>query len=203
MNTTTFPPAFMQIVCLFAAAFVLPVSVEAQSPPPVPSVPGPLPTITCPIDAVDIWPGSSIPLIVGLHEGRTTFCLRAGVHPVNSSITPKSGNTFVGEYGAVLDGTGWTTADDTQAAFRAHNEDIDYVTIRNLVIRNMPQQGIHTWHWMSDHWTIEYNEIAYNRWGLEFAPDFTIRNNYIHHNVGNPSSSIPAERGGGYVGVGP
>ena len=28
----------------------------------------------------------------------------------------------------------------------------------------------------------------------------TIRNNYIHHNVGNPSSPIPGERGGGYVG---
>ena len=77
------------------------------------------------------------------------------------------------------------------------------MTIRNLVIRNMPHQGIHAYHWMSDHWTIEYNEIAYNKWGLEFAPDFTIRNNYIHHNVGNPSSSIPAERGGGYVGVRP
>ena len=53
---------------------------------------------------------------------------------------------------------------------------------------------------MSDHWTIEYNEIAYNKIGLEFAPNFTIRNNYIHHNVGNPSSSNPAERGGGYIG---
>ena len=74
------------------------------------------------------------------------------------------------------------------------------MTIRNLVIRNMPQQGIHAYYWMSDHWTIEYNEIAYNKTGLEFAPDFTIRNNYIHHNVGNPSASSPAERGGGYVG---
>jgi parallel beta-helix repeat protein len=32
------------------------------------------------------------------------------------------------------------------------------------------------------------------------SPYFTIRNNYIHHNVGNPSSSNPAERGGGYQG---
>ena len=40
------------------------------------------------------------------------------------------------------------------------------------------------------------------RCGLEFAPNFTIRNNYIHHNVGNPSSSNPAERGGGYLGFG-
>ena len=58
------------------------------------------------------------------------------------------------------------------------------MTIRNLVIRNMPQQGIHAYYWMSDHWTIEYNEIASNKIGLVFAPDFTIRNNYIHHNVG-------------------
>ncbi len=87
------------------------------------------------------------------------------MHQLTSSIRPKTGNTFVGEYGAILDGTGWTTADDTQAAFRAHNEDIDYVTIRNLVIRNMPQRGIHAFYRMSDHWTIEYNEIAFNKYG--------------------------------------
>ncbi len=121
------------------------------------------------------------------------------MHQLTSSIRPKTGNVFVGEYGAILDGTGWTTADDTQAAFRAHNEDIDYVTIRNLVIRNMPQRGIQAFYQMSDHWTIEYNEIAFNKYGLEFGTDFTIRNNYVHHNVGNPSSPTPAERGGGYV----
>ena len=54
---------------------------------------------------------------------------------------------------------------------------------------------------LADHWTIEYNEIASNRWGLLFGPDFTIRNNYIHHNVGpNPLSPNPGERGGGYLG---
>jgi len=162
---------------------------------------GPQSTITCPAGAVDIWPGQYIQGAVNAYPGTTTFCLRAGVHSVTSSIRPKTGNTFVGEYGAILDGTGyWPTNDGTQAAFRAHNEDIDYVTIRNLVIKNMPQQGIHAYYWMSDHWTIEYNEIASNKWGLEFGPNFTIRNNYIHHNVGNTSSSNPAERGGGYVG---
>jgi len=162
---------------------------------------GPQSTITCPADAVNIVPGQSIQPLVNLHPGETTFCLRAGVHRLSSSITPKTGNTFVGEYGAILDGTGWMTADDTQAAFRAHNEDIDYVTIRNLVIRHMPQHGIQAYYVMADHWTIEYNEIASNKVGLEFAPDFTIRNNYIHHNVGNPSSLNPAERGGGYIAV--
>ena len=176
------------------------VGAASISAPPASAV-GPQSTITCPAGAVDIWPGQYIPGIVNGFAGSTTFCLRAGVHYVTSAITPKTGNTFVGEYGAVLDGSSWSTSDGTQAAFRAHNQDIDYVTIRNLVIRNMPQQAIHAYYWMSDHWTIEYNEIGSNRWGIEFGPDFTIRNNYIHHNVGNTSSSIAAERGGGYVGA--
>ena len=180
------------------AALILP----PPPPPPPPPDPiyGPRASITCPAGAVNLWPGSFTPFTINQYPAGTTYCLRAGVHSVSSSITPKRGDTFVGEYGAILDGTGWTTSDDTQAAFRAHNQDIDYVTIRNLVIRNMPHQGIHAFYWMSDHWTIEYNEIAYNKWGLEFAPDSTIRNNYIHHNVGNPSSSVPADRGGGYMG---
>ena len=106
------------------------------------------------------------------------------MHSVTSPIVPKSGDTFIGEYGAILDGSGWTTSDGTQAAFRAHNENIDYVTIRNLVIRNMPQRGIHAYYWMSDHWTIEYNEIAANRnTGIVFPAYALIRNNYIHHNA--------------------
>ena len=138
-------------------------SAALAPPPPSTSAVGPQSTITCPAGAVDIWPGVSIQNVVNSYGGNTTFCLRAGTHSLRSSITPKTGNTFVGEYGAILDGTGWATSDDTQAAFRAHNQDIDYVTIRNLVIRNMPQRGIHAYYWMSDHWTIEYNEIASNR----------------------------------------
>jgi parallel beta-helix repeat protein len=170
--------------------------------PPPPSGVGPQSTITCPAGAIDILAGQNIQAFVNLNPGTTTFCLRTGVHPVTSSITPKTGNTFVGEYGAILDGTGWTTTDDTQAAFRVYNENIDSVTIRNLVISNMPQWGIHAFYQMADQWTIEYNEIASNKWGVMFGPDFSIRNNYIHHNVGSdPSSPNPAERGGGYVGL--
>ena len=175
---------------------------SAAPPPPPPSTSsyGPRSTITCPAGAVDIWPGVNIQSVVNSYGAATTYCLRAGVHSLTSSIRPKTGNTFVGEYGAILDGSGWSTSDDTQGAFRAHNEDIDSVSIRNLVIRNMPRSGIHTYYWMSNHWTIEYNEIAYAKIGIEFSPNFTIRNNYIHHNVGNASSSNPGERGGGYQG---
>ena len=47
-------------------------SVAAQSAPPAPPiVPGPLPTIICPVGAVDIYPGTSIPQLVNLHDGGT------------------------------------------------------------------------------------------------------------------------------------
>jgi parallel beta-helix repeat protein len=148
---------------------------------------------------VNIASNQSIQRLVDSSPASTTFCLRAGVHRLTSSIRPKTGNTFVGEYGAILDGTGWSTGDGTQAAFRAQNEDIDYVTIRNLVIRNMPQYGISAFYDFSDHWTIENNEIDHCKYGIEFAPSFTIRYNSIHHNVGNPSDPNPALRGGGYA----
>jgi len=161
---------------------------------------GPQRDIACPAGAVDVRPGTDIQHVVDDYPSRTAFCLKAGVHAITSAITPKSGNVFVGEYGAVLDGTGWKTTDRTQGAFRAHNQDIDDVTIRNLVIRNMPQKGIHAFRDFADRWTIEYNEIASNQTGLSYPNHSVVRNNHIHHNVGNPSSSDPAERGGGYGG---
>ena len=161
---------------------------------------GPQRTITCPAGAVDVPIGADIQRVVDARPSGTTFCLKAGVHAITTAITPKSGHTFVGEYGAVLDGTGWKTTDRTQGAFRAHNQDVDDVTIRNLIIRNMPQKGIHAFRDFSDRWTIEFNEIASNQTGVSFPNHSVLRNNYIHHNVGNPSASDPAERGGGYAG---
>jgi len=148
---------------------------------------------------VDIVPGQSIQPLVDMYPRGTSFCLRAGTHPIAASITPKTGDTFTGEYGAVLDGTGWMTSDLDAAAFKALNQDIDAVTVSNLVIRKMPQYGITVFHDYSDHWTIEHNEIAENKFGLQIAPYSTIRYNYIHHNVSStPNAAKPAERGGGY-----
>jgi parallel beta-helix repeat protein len=184
--------------CAIGATSVAP---PPPPPPPPTSSYGPQATITCPAGAVDIWPGQPIQNNVNTHPGTTTFCLRAGVHYLTGSITPKTGNTFVGEYGAILDGSTWSSADSTQAAFRAHNENIDYVTIRNLVIRRMPQKGIHAFYWLTpDHWTIEYNEIAENKTGILFPDHSMVRNNYIHHNYDNPTATDPGRRGGGYVG---
>jgi parallel beta-helix repeat protein len=144
---------------------------------------GPQATITCPAGAVDLSPGTNIQSVVDRHPPGTTFCLKAGVYAVSGHITPKSRDAFIGEYGAILDGTAWTTVDPNEAAFRAHNQDIDDVTIRNLVIRHMPQKGIHALHWASDRWTIENNELTANRTGVAAPNQSVVRNNYIHHNT--------------------
>jgi parallel beta-helix repeat protein len=153
-------------------------------PPPPPSGVGPQSTITCPAGAVNIFPGSSINAAVDANVGATTFCLMAGTHNLDRSIIPKTGNTFVGEFGAILNGT-WTSIDDTQAAFRTHNENVDNVTIKNLVIRNF-RRGIHASAGnpvQADHWTIEFNEVGPNYSGVVFPSDSLVRNNFIHHNT--------------------
>jgi hypothetical protein len=159
------------------------VTVTYSPPPPTTSGVGPQSTITCPAGAVNISPGMSINLVVDANAAGTTFCFRAGVHNLDRSIIPKTGNTFIGEYGAILNGT-WTSNDDTQAAFRVHNENIDNVTIKNLVIQNF-RRGIHAYAGnpvLADHWTIEYNEVASNYSGVVFPSDSLLRNNYLHHN---------------------
>ena len=138
----------------------------------------------CPLGAVNVAAEASIQVAVDTHEANTCSASRRGTHPLRAAITPKSGDTFVGEAGAVLDGSGWTTADPSQGAFRAHNQDIDHVTIRNLVIRRMPQKGIHALAAGSDDWTIENNEIAWNQHtGVSPARRSLVRNNLIHHNA--------------------
>ena len=190
------------------------VTVSNSSPPS--SGRGPRPE-ACPAGAVEFWPTYTVATMqsmINAAAGTTTFCFRAGLYSFNASITPKTGNTFVGEFvgdqKAILDGSNWTTFDDSQAAFRVYDDpndpndpthDIDNVTIRNFVIRNMPHYGIHaSYRRNPDHWVIEYNEVAFNRYGVMFSRDSTVRNNYIHDNVGNPTSPNPGDRGGAYVG---
>ena len=89
-------------------------------------------------------------------------------------------------------------------AFRAHNQDIDYVTIRNLVIRNMPQK----WHPSRSTGCLQITgrsnttRLPPTNSGILFPNYSIIRNNYIHHNVGT-TGSRSTERGGGYGGYSP
>jgi hypothetical protein len=105
---------------------------------------GPRAELTCPADAVRVSATGDVQAAVDAHLGSTVFCILAGVHHVTRAVTPKTGNTFIGEPGAVLDGAGWQTSDPTQAAFRAHNEDIDRVTaadVQRVVRRYFVESG--------------------------------------------------------------
>lgn len=166
---------------------------EAPTPPPPPtagvcgqsdgtSACGPQASITCPVGAVAVAAGANIQTAVDGNPAGTTFCLGAGTHSRTSAITPKTGDIFYGAFGAILDGTSWSTADNTQAAFRAHNQDIDNVTIKNLVIRNMPQKGVHAFRDFSSGWIIDHCEIYNNIDGVSLGPGFTVQYSYLHNN---------------------
>jgi hypothetical protein len=130
---------------------------------------------------VNIGTSTDIQAMTNLYPQGTTFCLKAGTHSMTAPVFPKSNDTYVGEYGAILDGTGWTTSADV-GAFIGTARSVNGVTIRNLVIRNMPQWGIATAYEANSNWTIDHNEISGARIGLSFPDYSTVTANFIHHN---------------------
>jgi len=67
--------------------------------------PGPSTSTTCPAGAIAVALSSSIQSAINAYPNGTTFCIKAGLRRMTASILPKSGNKFVGEYGAVLNGS--------------------------------------------------------------------------------------------------
>ncbi len=90
----------------------------------------------------------------------TSFWLSPGVHTIGddmfSQITPKSGNSYTGAPGAVLDGQGINRAAFTQ---RATGVSIRHLTIRNF---NSPLNEAVVNHDSGENWTIERNTITNN-----------------------------------------
>jgi parallel beta-helix repeat protein len=141
------------------------------------------PTTTAPttagtVSGVAVAPGQSIQAAVDKNPAGTTFVIKAGVHK-RQSVIPKTGDTFVGESGAVLTGEGVT-----EFAFAGKNS--DKVTIRGLVIEKYAtplQEGVVRGGSGSDGWLVENNEIRYNQGiGLKSSTGWRVVGNYIHHN---------------------
>jgi hypothetical protein len=131
---------------------------------------------------VEIRPGDSIQAAVNGNPEGTAFLIKRGVHR-RQSVRPKSGTTFVGETGAVLDGE-----HATGYAFQAHLT--SNVTIRGLrVTRYTPANltaavdAVET-----TGWVIEGNEIDHHSngmlraYGLRIGSGGVVRGNTIHHN---------------------
>jgi len=144
--------------------------------PPPPSLP----------PGIGIAPGNSIQAVVNANPIGTTFILKAGTH-IRQSVTPKSGDRFFGESGAVLDGQGVTAI-----AFTKGNPPYpSNVTISGLKITGYapPTQsgaidaGGPTAAYGTSGWVIDKNEIAYNgEYGIRIGNSSQITNNRVHHN---------------------
>jgi hypothetical protein len=95
-------------------------------PGPQPRLP---PAVSClAVGAVAISTGDDAQQVVDAHPAGTTYLVKAGTHLRNFSVQPKSGDTFCGEQGAVLDG-GRTL----KSAFSggARNVTLDSITVRD------------------------------------------------------------------------
>jgi hypothetical protein len=180
-----------------ACAFNVTVSVPAPAPAPPPSVPcgqpggtaacGPQPTITCPVGAVYLTNGATsvqLQSLINANVGPTTFCISAGTHAWTERVVPKSGNVFIGEYGAIIDGTWWTSTDIWTSAIGSHVPAVGIagVTIKNIRFTNLPQRAVLADGLNSD-WTIESNEVDHTAGGLFITTNGVLRKNYIHNNT--------------------
>ena len=73
------------------------------SPPATPP-PTSQPAAPCARGGVAIGTGDDAQRVVDAHDAGTTYVVKAGTHLRNFSVRPKSGDSFCGEPGAVLDG---------------------------------------------------------------------------------------------------
>ncbi|HEX6536610.1 MAG TPA: lectin [Gemmatimonadaceae bacterium] len=139
-------------------------------------------TTTPPAGAVTLRPGADIQAAVNSHGGGTAFYLEAGTY-ARQSITPKSGDKFIGASGATLDGQHATTY--------AFQGSADNVTIQGLIIQNYnpPAQmgavkaGGNSASDGTSGWVVEDNEIRYNATaGIRLGTQMKVLRNKVHHN---------------------
>ncbi len=147
-------------------------------PPPPPPPPPPLPSGTaCPSGALAINPGDSWPAKVSAAPAGAVFCVRAGTY-TRQSVVPKSGQTFVGERGAVMDGQRATTY--------AFSGSASNVTIKGLKVMNyVPPDGSKAMIQGESGrgWVVDSNEITGSaQQGVRVGKQGRIRGNFIHHN---------------------
>ncbi len=135
---------------------------------------------------VSVYPGQSIQAKVNSYPAGTTFLIKAGRHR-RQTVIPKSGNVFLGEPGAILDG-------ENAVDFAFHMGTSPYpsnVRIKGLIIeRYSPraQQGAifagrRSYRALTTGWVVEDCEIRYNATaGISLGNKMKVLRNHIHHN---------------------
>jgi parallel beta-helix repeat protein len=136
----------------------------------------------CVGSSTTVCPGESIQAKVDAAPDGTAFTIKAGIHR-SQSITPKSGDTFAGEPGAILDGEGVT-----MFAFQGGAVG---VLIRDLEIRNYTTyctnpdiclgaiQGYDGRDWVLENLNVHHNAGL----GANLHGRVTVRGGSFHHNA--------------------
>lgn len=142
-------------------------------PGPSPS-PSPSPTPSC--SGVSIAPGTSLSNAISANGNETVFCIQPGTHVVTGTLSPKTGQQFIGAPGAVLTGQ-----NKTAYAFRGGGSN---VVLKNLIIEHFetPLQTAAVDSAGASGWVIQGNEVRDNA-GIGICIDTNGRmlDNYIHH----------------------
>jgi parallel beta-helix repeat protein len=143
-------------------------------PPPTPTGPrGPQPGVTAPLGAIIVTPATANQ-INNAPAGATIY-FRAGVYDL--TIAPKAGQTFIGEYGAIIRST------TKQFAFRSSAND---VTIKNLTIDGYKPGDWYFGSIQSDkgvRWIIDNVEVKNSSHrGISIFDGGQVTDSYVHHN---------------------
>ncbi len=134
---------------------------------------------------ISIEPTQSIQAKVNSYPAGTQFLIKTGTH-FNQRIVPKSGNVFIGEAGAILDGN-----NSTPYAFEKGGKPYpNNVHIKGLIIQNYASPDQHgaimagtSKTSSTSGWIIENCEIRYNAHsGIKLGNKMKVLNNNIHHN---------------------
>jgi hypothetical protein len=136
---------------------------------PTTTVPSTLPPVASQCAAsggVPIGTGDNAQSVASAHGAGTTYLVKAGTHLRNFSVQPKSGDTFCGEPGAVLEG-----GRSLQSAFsgRATNVTLDSITVQNYNTgrqRGAIQPDTH-----ASGWTVRNVSALHNYWAGLMAAD--------------------------------
>lgn len=148
--------------------------------------------------AVRIEPGTDIQSVVDDYPPATTFVLATGVHRAQS-INPRSGDVFLGEEGAVLDGE---YAREYAISWHDVDNPVRDVVVKGLTVERYAtpvQQGTIGGGGGMD-WLIEGNEIRSSKGGgVEIGSGTRVIDNFVHDNeqiglhIGSPTVGVLVE----------
>lgn len=172
-------------LALFALSIVFLLAASACDPgaePPLDTVAPTAPLVgdaTTSPAVINVRVDERIQELVDANPSGTTFVLESGTH-TQQTVTPKTGNTFIGEPGATMDGER-----QAESAFTGGGDD---VTIEGLIIQNYntpAQRGAIEGE--ARGWRIIDNEIRFNggagiNVGYQAFSSVTIEGNFVHHN---------------------